>query len=275
MRTSVRLGCRADLPIPGLPCRSMKVMCWNLSFGPRGDGSAHEKAWRYVLEDVRPDLALVQQARPPDASGGSFRYVAPDPDDPWASVVATNLPVERVAAAPASVLARLGASIACTRVRLPGGEPAVVASVYTKAAPVSPKDLVGVDVQAVRRSGQDEVWHNDLAFAALVEVTEGSRFIVGGDWQTGRLLDERQERHGGAGREFFERAERDGWVECLRRFHEREQRTLFRGNVPYQLDHVFCDRGLAAQLTSCDVVPEPATSLGLSDRAPILMELDL
>ena len=253
----------------------MRVVCWNLSFGSRRDEAGHDRAWRFLLDDLHPDLALLQQARPPAWARGSIPCLAPEPDDPWASAIATTFSADQISPDDEDVLARLGGSIACARVTLQDGESLLAASVYTKAAPVSARDLRGVDADTIRRPGQDEAWYNDLAYAALRELTSGASFIVGGDWQTGRLLDERQERHSGAGREFFARAERDGWVECLRRFHDEEQRTLFRGDVPYQLDHVFCDHALAGRLKSCDVVPEPATALGLSDRAPIVMELDL
>ena len=250
----------------------MRVVSWNLGFAYRRDEQAQEKAWRYLLDEIDPDIAMLQQAVPPAWARDVRTVVLGEPPGRWGSAIVTKgLAAEPVGA---EGLRRLGADVVCARIGLPGGELALVASVYTKAAPLSAEDRAGVDIEGIRRSAQEEAWYNDLAYAILKELAADGRFIVGGDWQTGRLLD-RWERHRGAGEEFFARAERDGWAECLRRFHPEEQRTLFRGDRGYQFDHMFCDRELGARLRSCDVVPEPAAQLGLSDRAAIVMELDL
>jgi exonuclease III len=64
-----------------------------------------------------------------------------------------------------------------------------------------------------------------------------------------------------------------GWIECMRRFHEDEVRTWFReGDDHYQLDHVFCAPTLSEALSSCEVLPDAAERLALSDHAPVLVE---
>lgn len=69
--------------------------------------------------------------------------------------------------------------------------------------------------------------------------------------------------------EFFDRAQERGWVECVWRMQNEEVRTWFRGDDQhYQLDHVFCDGGLAQRLASVRVADDAAELLGLSDHAP-------
>jgi len=89
---------------------------------------------------------------------------------------------------------------------------------------------------------------NDLAHFGYHQLAAGRRFIVGGDWNTSRLFDADGTT---GGRESYEQAEADGWVETHWRLHEEETQTWLRkGNRPHMLDHVFCDEGTAQRLVA-------------------------
>jgi exonuclease III len=78
------------------------------------------------------------------------------------------------------------------------------------------------------------------------------------------------------GREFYEQAERDGWIETQVHLHGDETQTWLRpGNRPHELDHVFCDAGLAERLTGSRSLPKVVSFLGLSDHAPLIVDFDL
>jgi hypothetical protein len=41
----------------------MRVVTWNMGCGPNSSyRKSHDEAWRYLLQELRPDVALVQEA---------------------------------------------------------------------------------------------------------------------------------------------------------------------------------------------------------------------
>jgi hypothetical protein len=53
--------------------------------------------------------------------------------------------------------------------------------------------------------------------------------------------------------------------------------TFFReGNAPYQLDHAFCDQNTTRESSlPARVLTEAVTELGLSDQAPVVLDLEM
>ncbi len=41
----------------------MKILIWNLGYWQHS--KYHDEAWNYLCNDLRPDLALLQEVRPP------------------------------------------------------------------------------------------------------------------------------------------------------------------------------------------------------------------
>jgi endonuclease/exonuclease/phosphatase (EEP) superfamily protein YafD len=178
-----------------------------------------------------------------------------------------NLPAE-------SPLTHFKSYVAGAKVKLPSGTTALIASVHAVARMVADEWTHGLDIDRIRRPMLDQPFHNDLAFHGLAQLIDGP-FIIGGDWNTSRLFDD-DAKHAGAGSAFFDRAERQGWVECLWQMHGEEQRTWFRqGDRSFQLDHLFCDSELAELLTACNVLTDAVTETRLSDHAPVLAEFEV
>jgi hypothetical protein len=102
---------------------------------------------------------------------------------------------------------------------------------------------------------------NDFVFAGLEQLVHGRRFLVAGDWNVARSVDDRYP--GSPGSEFFRRTEERGWFECLPEGGQEVQ-TWFGGGAPYQDDHAFCDPDLRGRLSKVWVAAEAASDLRLS-----------
>ena len=114
------------------------------------------------------------------------------------------------------------------------------------------------------------------AFAGFRELVDGRRFIIAGDWNTARWVDANGTPEP-AGAEFFERATSAGWFELSLDADRREGKTWCGSTNPRtcQLDHVFADATTAGTLRSFWIDPYPVEVHGLSDHAPMILELDL
>jgi hypothetical protein len=123
-------------------------------------------------------------------------------------------------------------------------------------------------------------WSNDVAFAGYRELLAarpaGSHFLIGGDWNTGRFVDE-QGVPKTDGAEFFQRSAEVGWREITLDADGHEGRTWYGpgGPLPYQPDHVFADAATAKQVRSMEIEAYPVETLGFSDHAPLVIELDV
>ena len=119
-------------------------------------------------------------------------------------------------------------------------------------------------------------WWNDVAFAGFRDLVDGRRFIIAGDWNTSRWADV-DGIPTPAGAEFFARAAAAGWVELSLDSDGREGKTWYGSTNPrtHLPDHVFADAETAATLRSFRIDPYPVEAQGLSDHAPMILELDL
>ena len=108
-----------------------------------------------------------------------------------------------------SVLAGFGAYLATAEITPPTAPDVLVASVHTTAKPAFARQLAGLDADVIRRPSVDVPWMNDVAHFGYQPLVAGRRFIIGGDWNTSLLFDADGTT---AGREFYDRAERDGWI---------------------------------------------------------------
>lgn len=103
----------------------------------------------------------------------------------------------------------------------------------------------------------------------------GRRFLVGGDWNISPEIWDGV-HPGATERAFFDRARSDGWIDAREHLGLDELPTWHQPPYSsYQLDHVFADRQTADSLRSLEVDSHPAFELGLSDHAPVVLELDL
>ena len=248
----------------------MRVVSWNMAHTRR--------AWDY-LEELDPDLALLQEANPahtPDwvAQRWPSRAMWPPQSWGWGSALAKpHLDLTPYPRGPEGM--EINGWLATATVKLPDGESAVIGSVHAPPFRVTAEHLAGRDPAPMSLPKYRTPRTFDVAYATYRERVRGRRFIVGGDWNISRDLWQlyHPKSHDA---DFFVRAEQDGWVDSYRRDHKHEGQTWFRaGNLPYQFDHVFCDEATAESMRFSKIDPHPAACLRLSDHAPVIVEFSL
>jgi endonuclease/exonuclease/phosphatase family metal-dependent hydrolase len=258
---------------------SMLLLCWNLGAAAgrwRKDEALHDRAWHWIAA-LDPDLALLQETRAPAWVGERWNVLA-GPFLYFASAVVARAALQprEVALPSGGALERFGSYLATAEVALAGGAALVVSSVHTAAREAQTWGYPELDGDAIARRSVGVPWWNDVAYAAFRRYLGERRFLVGGDWNTSRWVDA-QGVPSPAGAEFFDRAAADGWVDVSLDATGREGRSWYGSDNPrpHQPDHVFADRETAARVRSFEIEPWPITNLGLSDHAPLLVELDI
>jgi hypothetical protein len=264
----------------GAGTTDMKLVSWNLgvAFGPYVQW--HDRAWHW-LATLDPDLALLQECVPPDWARERWAIVNL-PFQLWASAIVAKpeLGLAPVGVDKASLLGRFGSYLATAEIPIPSGGPMLVASVHTRAAEAPGWATSGHDRTAIARVSVGAPWSNDVAFAGYRELFAArpthQRFLIGGDWNTARFVDE-QGVPKADGAEFFQRSAGVGWREITLDADGHEGRTWYGsgGPLPYQPDHVFADAATAKQVRSMEIEAYPVETLGLSDHAPLVLELEL
>lgn len=251
----------------------MRVVSWNMGYG-FGYAQSHDEAWRQLLNDLQPDVALVQEARPPEwvVETQSLVWRPEHSNTTWGTgVIAAGHTLTGVPSPRHRWLPRLGGQAVVAEAATPTEEDFLIASIHAQAKPVDPKIIDGEDVDGIKLHLASEIWPLDLIFDDLRRDAEGRRFVIGGDLNASLLFDRNYGPRGNA--EFFERVADAGWIDCRAVFYEDEQRTFFQpGKGPYQLDHVFVDAETADRLEAFTVVTDDEY-LALSDHAPVVVDI--
>lgn len=257
----------------------MKILCWNLgaAYGRwRDEPGLHGRAWHWIAA-ADPDLAFLQEVQPPDWARERWEVLTL-PYEFWASaLVARRGWLLRPAVLPAGgVLEREGSYFATADLDLQIGAPLLVSSIHAAPHAAPGWRHPGYDAKAIARPSVGEPWCNDVAFAGFRELVDGRRFLLAGDWNTSRWLDA-DGVPSADGQEFFNRAAAAGWVELSLDADGREGRSWYGSTNPRfcQLDHIFADGETGAAFRSFSIDPYPVERLGLSDHAPLILELDL
>ena len=223
----------------------MRIISWNLGCGPRGARyrKTHAEAWRYLLDTLTPDIGFVQEALHPTEAvtpdDGHLVWSADKGDQSGTAVfVRRGLAFE-----PLTVRADKS-YVAGVRVPIKG-EPILFLSIHVGPSNYRKNLKTLVD--------------------ALCPIIEGQRFVVGGDWNAARHVDD---VHGGKWyRRFFDDLAARQMVDCHWQQHGKEVQSLLRKqdkNI-YQCDHLFVDARTATG-ANCNVLPHIDR---FSDHSPI------
>ncbi len=257
----------------------MRILSWNLgaAFGRwRDEPDLHDRAWHWIAS-VDPDIAFLQETRPPTWAAGRWQIQTGHYEFFATALVSRpTLRLRPVVPVPGGTIDRFGSYLATAELALDDGASMLVASVHTSAKVAWESSHPAFDSAAIARTTVGEPWWNDVAFAAYRELVAGRRFLIAGDWNTARWLDENGVPNP-PGQEFFDRAGAAGWVDVSLDAEGREGRTWFGATNPrqYQPDHAFVDPVTAQLARSFRIEPWPVETLGLSDHAPLLIEIDL
>ena len=235
----------------------MRIITWNMGCGPRASQyrKHHDDAWTYLLDDLRPDVALVQEAllaRIDVAREGhaiTLCDLAPEVRAGTAVLVRsfeTN-PVESIVVGPETYTAACEVQTATGPLR--------VASVH-----VYPGDKQYADLRRLSE--------------LLGPISAERPILVGGDFNAARRFDE---VHGGKKyRASFEAMDAAGLHEVHWRLHGREVQSFWgrQTKEAYQDDHFFISKSWASRVRSCEVIDNDLVRR-VSDHGPVVMELDV
>jgi len=231
----------------------MKIVSWNMGCGgPTQYRRTHGDAWKYLLEELRPDVALVQEALESVGSdvGSSGTLITSEDKNPdnGAAIWATS-------------------SLSATRVAVSAHDSFVAAADLD-----TPSGRLRVaSLHLYPRSGAEH--HANLIdlFKTVGAILEGCRFVAGGDINACRHYDATGGQGYGA---FFDALHDRGFHDCHYALHGKEIQSYWGHSAKkaYQLDHLFVDTASALSVRSCDVVTTSDT-LRLSDHSPIVLEL--
>ena len=234
----------------------VRVVTWNMGCGPRSRyRRSHGEAWEYLVDELRPDVTIVQEALlgRVDEARSRFAVILCEPPlgtEACTAILVCGLPTQAAAIAPVSAQTY----VACVELRTPAG----------------PLIVVGVHVYPGARQ------HSDLArLNELVSRSFGhTPVLVGGDFNAARRFDE---VYGGRKhRTFFDGMVSMGLCDVHFGIHGREVQSFWghQTREKYQDDHFFLTEAWVPRVRSCFVVDNEDVRR-LSDHGPLVLELDV
>lgn len=266
----------------------MRIVTWNMGYW--GHAPAHDAAWHWLLDELSPDIALLQECVVPSwveqRTTVLFDRAYPNrPNQPWGTALVTK-DIETVPVSLEEIetwLAALGddAPDICSAARLqgwcipasislPDGSSALVISIHNPAFPIERDLVAGRDLLGIKLALNPDVWLLDV-ITHFLEHRLVEPLIIGGDFNCSRLLDDPTPR---GNNEFFDRLTNDGFVSLHRLFHDSDEQTFFQQpeRRKHQLDYLYTDSTLAQRATQCRVIPRHMVET-YSDHSPLVAEL--
>ena len=258
----------------------LRVATWNMRGGGRPE------AWRHLEDDLRCDIALLQEANPKDRTYADFSAIGGGRR--WGSLVLvredlTALPLDTLRGSamktpvPSAALSQTypGAVYAC-EIKLKDAEPLIAISVYV------------VQENNVAQTVAHRIL-SDL-FPLLTDARYRDRIILGGDLNVSTQLDGMWARHSRSALDRITQAYglinlTDGLRAPTQRLHDcpcRDEicshiRTRRSSNspVPWQTDYLFASPKLAASVARVDCPGDDNPAYAFSDHAPVIAELQI
>jgi exonuclease III len=235
-----------------------RVVSWNLNHGSKSD-----EQWRFLLDDLDADLALLQEVRHPPTwvteRGGAFVTAEKVPGSGRGTAIYVRQPPLKQV-----LLQSADGYFAAARLRLPGGRAGVALSVHGRTDKSRPGGFYYL-TEYLRREFD--------SLASQLSNFRG-RCFVGGDFNLSRGLDTQYRYRSGESRShegFFAWLEQEhNLIECC--CANGEKRSLYRKgpvHADYQNDHLFVSRMLSGSLRGDAAVLDWEVG-GLSDHAPVV-----
>ena len=205
----------------------MRIVTWNMGF--HDFASRHEEAWRYLVDVLAPDLALVQEAVPPAWLEDQFSVIPGIAWEglPWGSAIVSKVPLKPV------LTDSSRGSVVVAELSL-NGLSIAVASIHAR--------LMRPEVSA-----QSTAQRRARVFPALAQTFDMLRpllrppFVLGGDLNTFRSAEQRYPGYGHG--PFWDELD-EHFYDCHWQLHHAEVGS-FWGHVARGLelqdDHILVD----------------------------------
>lgn len=236
----------------------MKIVTWNMNGWDRQ--STHDQAWTFLLDTVRPDIGLLQEAEVPENLPTEYSHK-------WTPAIAGK-PFGSV------ILSRLGD----LEVRWEDNSRGAVLVANSSVTSIGPISIACIQARVQEGVGTIR-WLRETMEA--VRPLLGDRFIVGGDLNTARQAHRAWPAYGHG--QFWEDIDTWGFNERLPLDGIEEQQSYWGrwlldklptlGNT-LQDDHVFLDAETFASVEGCQVW-DTKHIRELSDHGPVVVDVTL
>jgi endonuclease/exonuclease/phosphatase family metal-dependent hydrolase len=243
----------------------MRIVTWNMDYWKHR--TKWDEAWAFLLGEVRPDIALLQEARVPDAL--AYEVL-------WTSAVARGTSMRELDWGSA-ILSRVGTLV--THLVISPEEVAKRGTVQVVSCTIiGVGETTIVNVHSRLGDGAvQKVIPNLRETFEVVLPSLGDRFIVGGDLNTARSLDKAYGPRYGHG-DFWRELDAGMLNEALPGDNEERQSYWGTAKGPtagiLQDDHLFFDAETFRLVSESRVWDTPQIR-ELSDHGPIVVDLDL
>lgn len=229
----------------------MRFVSWNMGCAPAPSKyrQIHREAWRYLLTELKPDVALVQEVLldvPLALDYGQVVWsVEHGHDSGTAIFVRHGLQVEE------RQMRSAGSYVAGVQLMV-GGVSTIIASIH-----VGPPDY--------RK-------HLQTLLEELSTSIADKRFLVGGDLNAARHIDDVYGGHWHS--RYFEELAKRGFHDCHWAKHRKEEQSFWghQAKEAYQCDHLFVDNLTAKHVTECNIVDNDRVRT-LSDHGPMSLTI--
>ena len=236
----------------------MKVITWNMGCGPRQSRyrKHHDDAWSYLLDELRPDVAFVQEALVAKLEPAPKTYDV------------TRSKHESNPKAGTAVLVRSQPVAGGQQVKLPCADSYVVTATVT--LPEGPLVVGAVHIYPGKRQSADL----QALGTTLVTTFGETPILIGGDFNAARRWDEVYHRK--MCTKFFAEMNAAGFGEPHWDKYHREVQSFWGGRTQenYQDDHFFISKAWSERVLSCNVIDNEVVRR-LSDHGPVVLELDV
>ncbi len=242
----------------------LRVVSWNMGCSPPNSPyrRTHQRAWHFLLDKLKPDVALVQEAMiddaPPWVREGHRRV---DGHDKGCDFPRHNLPSrlllvrEELSAKRIPDIHAKGCCLAAAEIVLP--------------TDVAPLVAVSAHVSTRADEGRQQRDYLEALINAVAPLASRRRCVLGGDFNASREYDEKY--YG----PFFDELGRRGFHDAHRAIHGHDVSTFWGHQAPeggVQDDHIFVDAPSASRVLKCYVV-DNKTVRELSDHGPVVLDM--
>ena len=219
-----------------------------------------ELAWKYLSNDLKPDISLIQEIVPPEESYNDINILYHEIDGKrrWGSAIISKFPIYRELYTSGSYEGARGTVIAEIK----------VSDTFTLTA-------INIYGQLDRSGYATTTMHHLLSDLTTVLNHQGKRNIVlGGDFNVSEQYDKKYKDQYPKHKIVFDRLEYFGLVNCTKQFYGDHIQTHIhsKSDFPWQNDYLFVSKNIIERVTDCDVIKEDRI-LEMSDHLPVLMEL--